>query len=78
MEPEDNNETKGDTINFQAPTITGNFVKLNKSYKIGASLAAAKDVKPWKYEIDAEHEDADEDLIAAWFAAVKLPSEPVA
>ena len=25
-EPEDNSETQGDTVNFQTPTITGNFV----------------------------------------------------
>ena len=26
-EPEDNSETQGDTVNFQTPTITGNFVQ---------------------------------------------------
>jgi len=69
LEPEDNSETKGDSVNFQSETITGQFVKLEKKYVIGG-----KEIQPWKYEIDAEHPDADSSLMATWFNAVQLPS----
>ncbi len=72
LEPEDNSETKGDSINFQSETIVGQFVKLEKKYEIGA-----KEIQPWKYEIDAEHDDADESLMATWFESVQLPSTTV-
>lgn len=68
MDPEDNNETKGDGVNFQADTIKGQFVKLSKAITIDT-----KEIKPWKYEIDGDHEAANEAAIAAWFTAVKLP-----
>lgn len=69
-DPEETNETKGDTINFQTDTITGNFVKLNKSYTING-----KDIKPYRIEIDEEHTGADADLIAKWFTGVVLPNQ---
>lgn len=69
LEPEDNSETKGDSINFQSETISGQFVKLEMAYKIGS-----KEIQPWKYEIDAEHADADEALIGSWFGDVQFPS----
>ena len=72
LEPEDNSETKGDSINFQAETITGQFVKLEKKYKIGG-----KEIQPWKYEVDAEHAEADETLIQTWFENVQMPSTVV-
>ena len=72
LEPEDASETKGDNINFQPETITGQFVKLEKKYKIGD-----KEIQPWKYEIDEEHTDADETLIKSWFDTVQLPNEAV-
>ena len=68
-EPEDQNETKGDSINFQADTINGQFTKLSYAYTING-----KRVRPWKYEIDAEHEDADADTIGKWFEAVVMPT----
>src|SRR5690606_32312303 len=69
LEPEDNSETKGDSINFQSETIVGQFVKLEKKYIIGG-----KEVQPWKYEIDAEHPDADEALMQTWFENVQMPN----
>ena len=73
LEPEDNSETKGDSINFQSETIVGRFVKLEKKYKIGA-----KEIQPWKYEIDEEYEDANSSTIAGWFDDVVLPEEGAA
>jgi phi13 family phage major tail protein len=70
MEPEEANETKGDNINFQADTIKGQFVKVNKTFTINS-----KGVTPWKYEIDEEHDDAVTAVIDAWFDSVTLPSE---
>lgn len=67
-DPEDNNETKGDSINFQTDTIKGQFVKLNNPLNING-----KKVRPWKYEIDAEDEAADADTISAWFDDVATP-----
>lgn len=69
-EPEDQNETKGDSINFQADTIKGQFVKLNKSFTVGD-----KTTRPWKYELDADHatEATAADTIANWFKAPILP-----
>lgn len=68
-EPEDSNETKGDSINFQADTINGSFVRLNYAYTINA-----KKVRPWKYELDEEHSTADTTTISGWFAAPVMPS----
>lgn len=71
-EPEDNNETKGDSINFQADTINGQFVKLNKSYTV-----SGKSMRPWKYELDEESENASATAIAGWFTAPVLPGATV-
>jgi len=72
VDPEDNNETKGDSVNFQSDTITGQFAKLNKSYKIGT-----KDRYPWKYEMDEDYSTATEATMAAWFTAVVFPTATV-
>lgn len=68
-EPEDNNETKGDSINFQSDTINGQFVKLKYAYSING-----RSIRPWKYELDADNESADETTIADWFKAVTMPA----
>lgn len=68
-EPEDTNETKGDSINFQADTISGQFVKLTKAYTIGT-----KSVRPWKYEMDEDYDTADETTIKSWFSAPVFPA----
>lgn len=69
-EPEDNNETKGDSINFQSDTITGQFTRLNYQYDING-----KKKRPWKYELDGDSAtDTSTAAITAWFDAVKLPA----
>ena len=68
-EPEDANETKGDSINFQSDTISGQFMKLNYSYSVNG-----KSVRPWKYEIDQEHEGHKADVVASWFEAPVMPA----
>lgn len=69
MDPEEKNETKGDSINFQSDTIKGQFVKLNKPVTVGS-----KTVHPWKYEIDADYEDADATTMNSWFNQVQMPT----
>lgn len=68
-DPEDTNETKGDSISFQTDTINGQFVKLSKSFAVdGAS------VRPWKIDLDADYEAASEAAMQTWFDAVKMPN----
>ena len=67
-EPEDNNETKGDSINFQSDTISGQFTKLSFPYKING-----KSVRPWKYELDADNTGASSEVIATWFTKPVMP-----
>jgi len=69
-DPEDNNETKADSINFQSDTIRGQFVKLN--YPVAVATGLSKRV--WKYEVDADSTDANEVTIGTWFDEVKMPS----
>lgn len=61
-EPEDSNETKGDSVSFQSDTITGNFAKTNHVFTIGG-----KSVQPWKFETDDDATSKDTATIAAWF-----------
>ena len=68
-EPEDNNETKGDSINFQSDTISGQFTRLNFGYELGG-----KNRRPWKYEIDQDSESADGGTISNWFKSPVLPT----
>lgn len=67
-EPEDANETKGDSINFQADTISGNFTRLNYAQTIGG-----KKKRLWKYEMDQDNSDADATVISNWFTAPVMP-----
>lgn len=69
QDPEDNNETKGDSINWQSDTITGNFVRLvyEQAYK-------GKTVAPYKYEMDEEDDGVDTETISKWFEDVVMPS----
>lgn len=71
-EPEDNNETKGDGINWQADTIHGQFVKISKQFNVNG-----KKVRPWKYELDEDYEDHNEDAVDQWFDEVMLPGTEV-
>lgn len=67
-EPEDANETKGDSINFQSDTIKGQFTRLNYAYTVNG-----KKVRPWKYEMDQDDESADAATISSWFTAPVFP-----
>lgn len=68
-DPEESNETKGDSISFQSDTIKGQFVKLNKEYTVGG-----KAIKPYKTEADEEHIGTDATVLASWFTAPVLPT----
>lgn len=68
-EPEDNNETKGDSINFQADTISGQFTKLTYAYTVNG-----KKKRPWKYELDGDSADAKTDTMDSWFEAPVFPA----
>lgn len=67
-DPEDNSETKADSINFQSDTIKGQFVKLNYAVTVGN-----KQKRLWKYEIDADNPDANQSAMDTWFESVKMP-----
>jgi len=56
---EDQNETKGDSINFQTDTINGQFLQTNKNHA-------------WKIEADEDDTAAATD-IAVWFDSVIEP-----
>lgn len=71
-DPEDNNETKADSINFQSDTISGQFVKLAYPQTVGG-----KSKRLWKYEIDSDTAAASESAMASWFEAVKMPAAGV-
>ena len=71
-DPEDNNETKGDSINFQTDTISGQFVKLNNQITINNKL-----VRLWKYEMDGDSDDAELNIMANWFKSVVMPNATV-
>lgn len=68
-EPEDNNETKGDSINFQSDTISGQFTKLNYAYAVNG-----KQKRPWKYELDGDNAEAKQQIMADWFKAPVMPA----
>ena len=67
MEPEESSETKGDNVNFQADTIKGQFVKLDRRFTVNGKSKAV-----WKYEVDAETASVNTDLLADWFRKVQL------
>lgn len=68
-DPEDNSETKGDSINFQSDTIKGQFVKLAYAYAVNGAYK-----RPWKYEIDADTDNANQGVMDTWFDAPVFPS----
>lgn len=67
-EPEESNETKGDAVNFQADTIKGQFVKLNKEYTVGVNKT-----RPWKIDLNEGDEGAKPEAITKWFTKVITP-----
>lgn len=68
-DPEDNSETKADSINFQSDTISGQFVKLSIPTTIGSKIK-----RLWKYELDSDNPDASQEAMDTWFNEVKFPS----
>lgn len=69
-DPEDNNETKADSINFQTDTINGQFVKLNYSVTVNS-----KSKRLWKYDLDADSATTTgETVISTWFDTVAMPA----
>lgn len=52
--PDDNNQTKADSINWNTPTITGNFAKRDAD---GA----------YRYAIETDDPNADPTMLANWF-----------
>jgi phi13 family phage major tail protein len=68
-DPEDNNETKADSINFQSDTVSGQFVKL--AYP---TVVNGKSKRSWKYEIDSDTPEASQGVMDAWFDDVVFPS----
>lgn len=69
VDPEEKNETKGDSIKFGSDTLKGNFVMLSKPFTINNKV-----VKPYKIEADEEHPSTDATVIKNWFTAVPLPT----
>lgn len=67
-EPEDANETKGDSINFQSDTISGQFTKLNYAYMVDGEKK-----RPWKYELDGDDAEANKTVMENWFKAPVMP-----
>lgn len=61
MEGETSNQTKGDSVEFQTPTITGSFVR--RDYD-----------DAWMIEEDEDDENAVAATITAWFTAVVEPA----
>ena len=71
-DPEEKNETKGDSVSFSTDTIKGNFVMLNKEYTVGGKVK-----KPYKYELDEEAENVNLNVIKEWFTQVILPGASI-
>jgi len=71
-DPEDNSETKADSINFQSDTITGQFVKLAYPVTVNEVLK-----RPWKYEIDSDTPTANQTTMDGWFDSITMPSSVV-
>lgn len=71
-DPEEQNETKGDGINFQADTITGQFTRLNNELTIGSSKK-----RVWKYELDGDNASAKAEVMTKWFDSVVMPASTV-
>lgn len=78
IEPADNNETKGESVNFQGDEITGRFVKLNYGYTVTdvtSGSGVQRTVHPWKIEFDEATGGSNATKIAAdWMTKVIQPN----
>ncbi len=64
--PETNLETKGESINFQTPTIEGTVMRRNK--------LDAKGKHPWKAEVNEDDAAVLAATISSWYTTVYEPS----
>lgn len=78
--PTSNNETKGESINFQSDEITGRFVGVNHVFDIKTSDEAWDEnakISPWKVEWDETSEvnlTNRKTIKEQWFNKVVLPT----
>jgi phi13 family phage major tail protein len=63
--PAANLQTKGDTITFQTPSITGTILRRNRLDDLGNH--------PWKAEVTQGDPGVDESVIENWYAEVYEP-----
>lgn len=54
--PDDNNQTKADSINWNTPTISGNFLKRESDNE-------------WRVAIDTDDVNADATVVSSWFTS---------
>lgn len=74
VDGEENNETKGDSINFQADELTGNFAKVNKKFDVTDTITGeTKQTQPWRVMVDAGAEGVSDELVRQWFNQVVTP-----
>lgn len=71
-DPEEQNETKGDGINFQADTIKGQFARLKNEITV-----KGKKRRIWKYELDGDNTEAKPSVMDSWFNSVLMPGNGV-
>ena len=74
VDSEEENETKGDSINFQSDELTGAFAKVNKKFNVTDTVTSEpKEVQPWRVMVDTGADGVSAELIAAWFTEVITP-----
>lgn len=72
-DPAENNETKGETVNFQNTELVGRFVKLNWEFQVSPyDSADTRSVKPWKVETEG-YASGGQILDTSWYGDVVLP-----
>ena len=54
--PDDNNQTKADSINWNTPTITGNFLRRDSDGQ-------------WRVSVDTDDENAASNIATTWFTS---------
>lgn len=73
-DPEESNETKGDSINFQNDELSGSFSKVNKKFTVTDAVTKKQvETQPWRVVVDEKTEDVSEELLAQWFTKVITP-----
>jgi phi13 family phage major tail protein len=76
VDGEEENETKGDSINFQSDELVGKFAKVNKKFTFTDTITGEeKETQPWRVMIDSGSEDASTELVKNWFTKVVTPGE---